>query len=111
MDEDNKKPIQDDGDLTTVSAPSDDSIANSEVDDDLIKIMDGKFICSECENEDYPETNSPEGIIKADLDLIKNDLKEFPSKIIYGICPVCGMEYTFKLIGDELCLKPSDMEK
>jgi hypothetical protein len=77
----------------------------------LIPIVNGKFVCSECENEVIPETNTIEGIIPADLDQIKIDLEKFETKVVYGICPVCGMEYTFKLIDGELFLEPSDLEK
>ena len=76
-----------------------------------IKIEGDQFTCQECENTSHPETNTIEGIIPADLELIKNDLTQFPSKVVYGICPVCGMEYVFRLQNSELYLEPSDLEK
>jgi hypothetical protein len=81
------------------------------VPENWIKLTDGKFICSECENESEPETNTVEGTVTADLAQIKEDLTQFPSKIIYGICPVCGMEFVFKMQNDELYLEPSELEK
>ena len=77
----------------------------------LIRIESDQFSCQECENTSRPETNTIEGIIPADLELIKSDLTQFPSKVIYGICPVCGMEYVFRLRDEELFLEPSDLEK
>ncbi len=76
-----------------------------------IAIKDGKFICGECENASAPETNTEEGTVVADLEQIKKDLTQFPTKIIYGVCPVCGMEYTFRLADDDLYLEASDLEK
>jgi|SRR6185369_1731429 len=92
---------------THASASSDDS----EVPSTWIKLVNGKFTCSECENEVEPETNTIEGVVKADLEQIKADLVQFPTKVIYGICPVCGMEFVFRLKGDDLYLEPSDLEK
>lgn len=77
----------------------------------LLKIVDGKFTCSECENEVEPETNTIEGVVKADLEQIKSDLEQFPTKVVYGICPVCGMEFVFRYKDGELWLEPSDLEK
>lgn len=79
--------------------------------DNWIKIVDGQFTCRECEKTSVPETNTIEGIIEANLDDIKTELIEFPTKVIYGICPVCGMEYVFRLYEDELYLESSDLEK
>lgn len=79
--------------------------------ENLIRINDGKFICSECESEVDPETNTMDGIVKADLNQILDDLTNFPTKVIYGICPNCGMEYVFRLHDGALYLEPSDMEK
>lgn len=76
-----------------------------------VKLEGGFFICPECENRVEPETNTEEGIVKANLEQIKKDLAQFPTKIIYGICPVCGMEYVFKLVDGELFLEESLMEK
>ncbi|MEP7104083.1 MAG: hypothetical protein ABI721_05225 [Candidatus Dojkabacteria bacterium] len=76
-----------------------------------LEIVDGKFKCSECENEVEPETNSIEGVVKADLDQIKADLTLYPTKVVYGICPVCGMEFVFRLMDEKLYLEPSDLEK
>jgi len=84
---------------------------DSEVPATWIKLVNGKFTCSECENEVEPETNTIEGVVKADLDQIKADLKLYPTKVVYGICPVCGMEFVFRLKGDDLYLEPSDLEK
>ena len=77
----------------------DTTVTSATTHNDWIKVTDGKFVCSECENESAPETNTVDGTVTADTEKILNDLKEFPSKIIYGSCPVCGMEYTFKGIG------------
>lgn len=76
-----------------------------------IELIDGKFKCSECENENVPETNTAEGTVVADLEQIKADLKQFPTKVIYGICPVCGMEFVFRLVNDKLYLEPSELMK
>lgn len=76
-----------------------------------IKIIEGEFHCPECENISKPETNTVDGIVEADLDEILAELEEFPSKITYGICPVCGMEYVFKNVDGNLWLEPSDEEK
>lgn len=78
---------------------------------DWIQIIDGKFTCTECENESVPETNTPEGIVEADIDAIHADLEQYPTKIVYGICPVCGMEYIFKIVDGNLWLQPSAEEK
>lgn len=78
---------------------------------DKIKVTDGLFICAECENEVKPLTNSVEGIVEAEIESIKKDLKDFPTKVTYGICPVCGMEYVFELDGEDLYLVPSEEEK
>jgi hypothetical protein len=76
-----------------------------------IEINDGKFICAECENESAPETNTFEGVVIADLKQIQLDLEEYSTKVIYGICPVCGMEYIFRTKDGNLYLEPSDLEK
>jgi hypothetical protein len=86
-------------------------MANTTIQPNWIKVISGKFTCSECENTDVILTNTIDGMVEADLDKIKNELKEYPSKVIYGICNVCGMEYTFKLVGEELYLEPSNEEK
>lgn len=85
--------------------------ANDIANANWISINDGKFICSECENESAPETNTFEGVVTADLAQIQAELDEFPTKIIYGICPVCGMEYVFRQNNSSLYLEPSDLEK
>lgn len=72
---------------------------------------DGEFICSECSNKVAPETNTEEGTVTADLEKVKSDLTQYPTKVIYGICPICGMEFTFKLAEDKLHLEPSEMMK
>jgi ABC-type Zn2+ transport system substrate-binding protein/surface adhesin len=76
-----------------------------------LEIKDGKFVCAECENEVEPETNSVEGVVKANLEEIKSDLAQYPTKVVYGICSVCGMEYIFRHKDDKLFLEKSDMEK
>ncbi len=76
-----------------------------------IKVVDGKFTCPECENSDVIMTNTAEGIVEANLEQIKKDLTEFPTKVIYGICNVCGMEYIFRLHNGELYLEPTSEEK
>lgn len=72
---------------------------------------DGEFICSECGNKSAPETNTENGTVTADLQSVKKDLEQYPTKIIYGICPVCGMEFTFKHSEGKLFLEPSEMMK
>jgi hypothetical protein len=76
-----------------------------------IPVIDGKFTCSECENTSVPETNTVEGTVEADVEKVKSDLIAFPSKIIYGICPVCGMEFVFRQKNDALYMEPSELEK
>jgi hypothetical protein len=95
--------------VDTVAVPT--TTVMTEVPTSWIKITDGKFICSECENEVEPETNTIEGVVKADLDQIKMDLGKYPTKVIYGACPVCGMEFVFRHKEGDLYLEPSDMEK
>ena len=72
---------------------------------------DGEFICSECSNKSAPETNTENGTVTADLKKITKDLGQYSTKIIYGICPVCGMEFTFKHDNGVLYLEPSEMMK
>jgi len=72
---------------------------------------DGEFICSECGNKSEPETNTENGTVTANLQTVKSDLAQYPTKIIYGICPVCGMEFTFKHSEGKLFLEPSEMMK
>lgn len=72
---------------------------------------DGEFICSECGNKSAPETNTENGTVTADLSKVKADLEQYPTKVIYGICPVCGMEFTFKHADGKLLLEPSEMMK
>lgn len=76
-----------------------------------IEIKDGKFICSECANEVSPETVTEDGTVEANLEKIMAELDEFPNKIVYGICPICGMEFVFKSVDGKLYLEPSDMLK
>lgn len=76
-----------------------------------IEIIDGKFVCSECENQSAPETVTEDGTVTADLDKISEELSEFPNKVIYGICPICGMEFVFRKVDEKLYLEPSDMLK
>lgn len=76
-----------------------------------IKLTDGKFICPECENESRPLVTTIEGTVEADLDAIKKELEEFPTKVIYAVCPVCGMEYVLHLVDSELYMEPSEEEK
>lgn len=76
-----------------------------------IKLVDGKFSCPECENEVSPLTNTTDGMVEANLEEIKKDLEMYPTKVIYAVCPVCGMEYIFHLDQGELWLEPSDEEK
>lgn len=73
-----------------------------------IKMNGNVFVCAECENEGVPSTNTVNGIEEADIEQVKTELKEFPNKTIYGICNVCGMEYTFKSEGDDLYLEESE---
>ncbi|SRR5260221_1240963 len=100
-DEPKKSSSGDDSDVSTTIIPA-----------NWIEINDeGKFLCSECENEVEPETNTEDGTVKADLAKIKEELKQYPDKVIYGICPVCGMEFVFKYANDKLYLEPSEMIK
>lgn len=88
------------------------SNTSSEVPANWIAIsVDGEFICSECGNKSAPETNTENGTVTADLVKVKQDLVQYPTKIIYGICPVCGMEFTFKQKDNSLYLEPSEMMK
>ncbi len=97
--------------VDTQEESMEETTSTDEVPSDWIKVTNGKFVCGECENESEPETNTVDGTVKADTEKIKSDLKAFPSKIIYGSCPVCGMEYTFKEKNGELYMEPSDMIK
>lgn len=81
------------------------------VQSDWVKIIDGKFTCPECENTDSPLTNTSEGLVEANLESIKEDLINYPTKIIYAVCKYCGMEFVFKLVDGELYLEPSAEEK
>ncbi len=76
-----------------------------------IKIENGEFLCTECENVVKPLTSTSEGMVEADLEDVKKQLKEFPNKVIYAVCPICGMEYIFRLDGEDLFVEPSDEEK
>lgn len=76
-----------------------------------IKITNKKFTCSECENDSTPLVSTADGMQDADIAKIIEDLKNFPTKVIYGICPVCGMEYIFRLVQEDLYLEPSMEEK
>lgn len=87
------------------------TVVSDSVQDNWIELTDAQFTCGECENTSNPETNTAEGTVKADLDSVLEDLKQFPSKEIYGTCPVCGMEYLFKVSGEKLYLEPVDLEK
>lgn len=88
-----------------------DNSGSDDIPSTWIEIVDGKFKCSECENEVEPETNTIEGVVKADLDQIKADLTLYPTKVVYGICSVCGMEFVFRQKNNKLFLEPSDLEK
>ncbi len=83
------------------------------VKDNWIKIVDGKFECGECGYINVPETNTSDGVVEANIDEIKERLISNPKSdiSIYGICPTCAMEYTFRLVNNELYLEPSDMMK
>lgn len=109
MQEENRVVTTDGDDIFTTNT------ANPKLDaieSDWVKIdNEGYFICPECQNKVQPNTNSVDGIIKADLSNVFEELSAYPSKIIYAICPICGMEYEFKKVGDSLYLKPSAMEK
>ena len=83
-----------------------------EIPKDWVRIdSEGYFVCPECENRVQPHVSLEEGIVPANLSDIFEDLEKYPNKIIYAICPVCGMEYEFKKIGEVLYLKPSALEK
>lgn len=85
--------------------------SKNDIPSEWLEIKDGKFICSECENDVEPQTMTTEGIVDANLDEIKSDLEEFSTKVMYAICPVCGMEYVFRLVEGDLYLEPSLEEK
>lgn len=87
------------------------NISTTQLDPNWIKINGGTCICSECKNKFKPLTNTQEGLVEADLETITTDLANFPTKVIYGICPVCGMEYIFKLVDGELYLELSEEDK
>ena len=92
---------------------------------------DGTFQCVECRNNIKVQVNSEEGLVDADLAKVKTELSEHPEKLMFGTCPVCGMEYQFMLVDKqaaegeeqpaaqpegkqsekELVVKPSDEEK
>lgn len=82
------------------------------VGENWIELSDsGTFVCSECENESVPQRNTIDGQVDANIEEISKELADYPTSIIYGICPVCGMEYEFKSIEGKLYLKPSEMLK
>jgi hypothetical protein len=99
------------GGVGSGSASNDGSVMS--VKPNWIEVKDGKFVCSECENESAPETNTAEGVVTANLDEIKSKFVSNPGKslTIYGICPVCGMEYEFRHLDGNLYLEPSAMVK
>lgn len=81
----------------------------SDVAENLIKLNnDGKFECAECANVAVPNTNTVNGIEPIDHNIVLDELKEFPNKLVYAICPVCGMEYQVKLVDDQLYLEESE---
>ena len=85
--------------------------SDDEIPSNWIEVKDGKFLCNECENESVPETNTVDGTVNADTEKIKQELIERPTKIIYGSCPICGMEYLFKQKNNKLFMEPSEMLK
>ena len=76
--------------------------------DTWIKLESEKFECKECANEVAPQTNDVEGIVDLDLEKAAEELSEYPNKVIYAICPVCGMEYLVKQYEGELYLEESE---
>jgi transcription elongation factor Elf1 len=76
-----------------------------------IKVINGEFTCKECDNTSVPETNTIEGTVDADIQKIKEELIEFPTKVTYATCPFCGMEYVFRISDNEIYLEPGDEEK
>lgn len=101
------------GDVDTAEseAPVSSAVGGSGMKDNWIEVVNGEFTCSECENTSKPETNTVDGTVEADTVKILNDLTETPTKIVYGSCPVCGMEYVFKAHEGKLFMEPSDMLK
>lgn len=83
----------------------------SDATENWIKLQNGVFTCQECENDVKPLTSSLDGMIEANLEEVRQQLVAAPTKIMYGICPVCGMEYVFKFEAEDLYLEPSDEEK
>ena len=91
--------------------------------DTLKFAADATFQCVECRNKVKMQVNSEEGLVDADLAKVKTELSEHPEKLMFGTCPVCGMEYQFMLVDSdapveegeqpekELVVKPSDEEK
>lgn len=78
---------------------------------DLIRLENDTFICSECENTVKPQVSSESGLADANILEITEQLRQFPNKVIYGVCPVCGMEYIFRMFDGALCLEISDEQK
>jgi hypothetical protein len=78
---------------------------------DLIRLEGGSFTCSECENTVKPQVSTENGLADANILEITEQLRQFPNKVIYGVCPVCGMEYMFRMFNDALCLEISDEQK
>ncbi|MDQ6986009.1 MAG: hypothetical protein Q9M91_03510 [Candidatus Dojkabacteria bacterium] len=77
----------------------------------ILVSSDKDFTCDECGNEVDLKISSIEGLVDADFTKIKSDLEAFPTKIIYGVCPICGMEYVFHLVDGNLYVEPSQEEK
>jgi len=87
------------------------AINKDNIPSEWIMVSENKFVCSECENEAEPLTMGTEGLEKANLNQVKEDLENYPTKMIYAVCEVCGMEYVFRLVEGDLYLEPSDEEK
>lgn len=86
--------------------------ATKEIADNWIKITaEGAFTCAECGNDGLVKVSTPEGLDDIDVDAVKSELTNFPTKIIYAVCEVCGMEYVLHLVSGDLYLEPSEEEK
>ncbi|MCS7317903.1 MAG: hypothetical protein NZZ41_06330 [Candidatus Dojkabacteria bacterium] len=89
---------------------ADDTISDNNNNTDCIK-LEIMFTCRECENQVKLYQVSIDGLVEIDLFQIVSDLIKYPSKVIYVVCPVCGMEYELKKIDKNLYLYPTVLEK
>ena len=87
-------------------------VSQKKVDDRWVLLNeDGSITCPECGNVIKILVSSIEGLVEINVEKVKEDLRNFPTKVIYGVCPVCGMEYVFHLVDNKLYLEASEEEK